>query len=57
MTYAGQPKTIATTASIVSPLPKPSALYIEGAKSGKANPARDRRQFTAARADKGNELY
>lgn len=42
--------TIAITANIVSPFPYPSALYIDGAKRGKPNPAADRRKVTAASA-------
>jgi hypothetical protein len=47
---AGHPITSAKPASSVSPHPYPSALYIAGANSGKPNPARLRRQDTAARA-------
>ena len=43
--------TMATTASILSPLPYPRALYIAGANSGKPNPAMDLRNVTAARAE------
>ena len=49
-TYAGQPIPIPQAARIVSPFPRPSALYIAGAKSGNPNPARDRKKEAAARA-------
>ena len=49
-TYAGQPTTTATAARIVFPTPYPSALYMAGAKSGKAKPAMDLKNETAARA-------
>lgn len=48
--YAGHPITAPTIASTVLPHPYPKALYIAGAKSGKPNPAQERRQVTAARA-------
>ena len=40
--------TMATTASIVSPFPNPSAEYIVGAKRGNPQPASERRQDAAA---------
>lgn len=45
---AGHPRTMATTARIVSPFPYPSLLYMDGAKRGNPNPARERRHETAA---------
>ena len=42
--------TTATTASMVSPLPNPSALYIAGANNGKPKPQRERKNATAASA-------
>lgn len=50
-TYAGQPMTMATAPKMESPLPYPRALYIVGANSGKPNPAQDRRNVTAAKAE------
>ena len=50
-TPAGHPTPIANAASIVSPFPYPSASYIVGANSGNPNPAHDRRNETAARAE------
>ena len=47
-THAGQPMTMATAASTVSPLPNPSAEYIAGANSGNPQPASERKQDTAA---------
>jgi len=41
---------MATTAKTVLPIPYPSALYMAGAKSGKPNPATERKQDTAASA-------
>lgn len=54
-TYAGQPMTIATAPRIESPFPYPRALYMDGANRGKPNPAQDRRNVTAARANKINQ--
>jgi hypothetical protein len=50
-TYAGQPKTIAATARIVSPFPNPSVLYIAGANKGNPKPASDLKKATAAIAE------
>ncbi len=49
-THAGVPTPKQNAAKIVSPLPYPSASYMYGAKSGKPNPASERKQDTAARA-------
>ncbi len=46
---------MATAARIVSPFPKPRALYIAGAKSGKPKPATERRNETAARATRARQ--
>jgi len=51
-TYAGHPMNTARTAKIVFPLPYPSDWNIAGAKSGKPNPAHDRRKVAAASASK-----
>ena len=50
MTHAGHPIPIANAASIVSPFPRPRALYMLGAKSGNPKPATHRKKETAANA-------